>query len=152
MGQKEKYTNICIGYQERLDEIQAAIIRVKLRHLSDWNKRRQKLAALYNKLLSELDLILPQIKEGNEHIFHVYVVRTKNRDALRSSLERNGIETQIHYPKAVHQQPVYEDLGYSDGSFPVTETITREILSLPMHPFLGEDEVQYIADTIKKIL
>ncbi|KPJ83724.1 MAG: erythromycin biosynthesis sensory transduction protein eryC1 [Spirochaetes bacterium DG_61] len=152
MGQKEKYTNLYIGFQERLDEIQAAILRVKLRHLGTWNKKRQELAALYNEILSDANLILPKIKDKNEHIFHIYVVRVENRDVIKSNLEKKGIQTQIHYPKAVHQQPAYQHLGYREGFFPVTESLIKEILSLPMHPFLYEEEVHYVANTLKEML
>jgi len=149
MGQKEKYTNLMVGFQERLDEIQAAILRVKLKQLSDWNERRRRWAGLYNELLSDVDVVLPKVKEGNGHVWHLYVIRVKDRDALRTKLEEHGIGTQIHYPKAVHQQPVYNHLGYSKDSFPVTEALINEIISLPMHPFLKDEEVRYVTETIK---
>ena len=152
MGQKTKYTNLVIGFQERLDEVQAAILRVKLKSLSEWNKRRKKLAALYNELLTDMSLVHPVVADGNDHVFHIYAVRVEDQDAFRMKLEKHGIETQIHYPKAVHQQPAYKSLGYGDGSFPVTEALARELVSLPMHPFLCEDEVRYIANIIKKVL
>jgi len=152
MGQKIKYTNLMIGYQQRLDEIQAAILRVKLKYLSEWNEKRRRWAAFYDQLLADLDLILPKTKEYNEHVYHLYVIRVKGRDTFRANLEDHGIETQIHYPKAVYQQPAYSSLGYSSDTFPITEELTQEIVSLPMHPHLTEEEVRYVAGTIRKIL
>lgn len=152
MGQKVKYTNLVIGYQERLDEIQAAILRVKLKYLPEWNEKRRQWAALYDQLLKDLDVILPKTKDYNRHVYHLYVIRVKERDAFRANLEKHGIETQIHYPKPVYEQPAYSFLGYSNNTFPVTEKLTREIVSLPMHPHLTEEEVRYVAGTIRKIL
>jgi dTDP-4-amino-4,6-dideoxygalactose transaminase len=148
MGQREKYTNLTVGFQERLDEIQAAILRVKLTQLFDWNERRRKWAEFYTTLLSDSVVAIPDTKEGNGHVWHLYVIKVKDRDAVREKLKERGIETQIHYPRAVHQQPAYHHLGYGGGSFPVTETLIQEILSLPMHPFLREEEVRYVAETI----
>ncbi|MHA1169873.1 MAG: DegT/DnrJ/EryC1/StrS family aminotransferase, partial [Candidatus Hodarchaeales archaeon] len=152
MGQKEKYTNLVVGYQERLDEVQAAILRVKLKYLADWNELRHKWAKLYTDLLSDTDVVLPKTKKGRGHVWHLYVIKVKDRDKVRKKLEDRGIETQIHYPKAVHQQPVYQYLGYDEGMFPVTEALIKEIISLPMHPFLKEEEVRYIAETIKECI
>ncbi len=148
MGQKEKYTNLTVGFQERLDEIQAAILRVKLKRLADWSERRRAWAGLYSKLLSDTAVIVPDTKEGNGHVWHLYVIKVKEREVVREKLEKRGIETQIHYPKAVYQQPAYRHLGYGEGSFPVTETLIHQILSLPMHPFLREEEVRYVAEAI----
>jgi len=152
MGQKVKYTNLVIGYQQRLDEIQAAILRVKLKHLPDWNEKRCQWARLYDQLLTGVDGIQPKTKEYNKHVYHLYVIRVEERDSFRSNLEKHGIETQIHYPKAIHQQPAYSSLGYSAGAFPVTEELIKKIVSLPMHPHLTEDEVKYVAQTIREIL
>jgi dTDP-4-amino-4,6-dideoxygalactose transaminase len=152
MGQREKYTNLTVGFQERLDEIQAAILRVKLKKLSEWNERRRAWVSLYNELLSDTDVVLPKTKKGNSHVWHLYVIRVRDRDAVREKLKNRGIETQIHYPKAVHQQPAYYHLGYNENSFPVTKMLIKEILSLPMHPFLREEEVRYVAETIKECI
>ena len=130
----------------------AAILNVKLKHLADWNKRRAEWAAVYNKLLADTGAVLPVTRVGNEHVWHLYVIRVKNRDTVRSKLEKHGIQTQIHYPKAVYQQPAYKHLGYDAGSFPETESLIPEILSLPINPFLREEEVQYVAETLKKCL
>jgi dTDP-4-amino-4,6-dideoxygalactose transaminase len=150
MGQKHKYTNLKIGYQERLDEIQAAILRVKLRYLAGWNERRRSWAERYHELLADADVVLPSAKEENLHAWHLYVIRVKERDNVREKMEKRGIETQIHYPKAVHQQPAYYNLGYGEGSLPITEALVQEIISLPMHPFLTEEEVCRVTETFKK--
>ncbi len=148
-GQSKKYYHDFQGYNSRLDELQASVLRVKLKHLDDWNKKRRKIAEIYNAHLKDLDLILPVEKEGSKHVFHLYVIRCKNRDSLKEELLKKGIQTQIHYPIPIHKQKAYQN---SIVELPVTEKVCNEILSLPMNPFLKEDEVIYICEMMEVAL
>ena len=150
-GQSKKYYHDFIGFNSRLDELQASILRVKLKYLDDWNERRGEITELYNNHLRNSNLILPVEKKHSKHVYHLYVIRSKNRDFLKNELLKSGIQTQIHYPIPVHKQKAYLNLC-SDVKLPVTEEICNEILSLPMHPFLKDDEVIYIAEMIENAL
>jgi dTDP-4-amino-4,6-dideoxygalactose transaminase len=152
MGQPRKHLHMVIGYQERLDELQAAILRVKLRYLDRWNEERRRLAALYNQLLADTEVLLPKEQPYGRHVYHLYVIRVRRRDAVKARLAEAGIETQIHYPTPAHLQPAYADLGYGKGSFPITERYSGEILSLPLYPELKEEEVREIARELKRAL
>ncbi len=142
-GQEKRYHNPIKGINSRLDEIQAAILRVKLKHLNEWNKNRKKIARLYNDLLGDV-CIAPAEKYGYSHVFHLYVARVENREALQKHLRKSGIDTLIHYPVPVHLQQAYSELQCKKGDFPVTERLVEEILSLPIYPGLSEDDVKYI--------
>jgi len=148
-GEISKYENKINGFNSRLDEIQAAILSVKLKYLDEWNIRRRFIAKLYNEMLSD-NIITPNEDNHSKHIYHLYVVRVKERERLREFLSENGIGTQIHYPKPIHLQEAYKNLGYSKGDFPVTERFADEILSLPMYPELKEEEVKYVAKKINE--
>lgn len=148
-GQTDRYTHDSFGINSRLDEIQAAILRVKLRHLDAWNERRFQIAALYSRTLAGADVRLPEEAKGRRHVWHLYVVRSAHRDALRAHLTARGIGTQIHYPIPIHRQVAFADLGLKEGDLPVSERAAREILSLPIFPELTDDEVAYVADTIR---
>jgi len=150
-GQPKKYEHDFVGVNSRLDEIQAACLRVKLKYLDSWNEKRRKIAALYDKLLANLPLITPIEKEYSEHVYHVYVVRSGQRDSLREKLAQQNIHTQIHYPIPVHMQKAYKELGFN-SSLPVTEQISTEIFSLPMHPWLTEDDIHVIVLAIENSL
>ena len=150
-GQPEKYHHDFVAVNSRLDEMQAAILRVKLKHLDERNAGRRKFAGLYNELLEGSGIITPDEKEHAKHVYHLYVVRYEKRDKLQQHLAEKGIQTQIHYPIPVHKQKAYLDLGYR-AHLPVTERICDEILSLPMHPWLSDAEVSTIAEEIKKCL
>jgi dTDP-4-amino-4,6-dideoxygalactose transaminase len=140
----------CAGLNSRLDEIQAAILRVKLRHLFAENERRRALAQLYNDSLSGGKFLLPKAKPGNKHVFHQYVIRTPQRDNLKSFLEKRDIGTAIHYPVPVHLQPAYQSrLSVPQAGLPQTENAVREILSLPMHPQLSGAEAKQVAEAIQ---
>lgn len=152
MGQPKKHLHMVIGYQERLDELQAAILRVKLRYLDRWNEQRRRWAALYNRLLADAEVVCPKEKPYGRHVYHLYVVRVEEREAVRTRLAEAGIETQIHYPTPAHLQPAYADLGYAKGSFPITERYSEEILSLPLYPELREEEVTEVARELKLAL
>lgn len=147
-GEERKFLNVIKGFNSRLDEIQAAILRVKLRYLGNWNNRRRKLAQIYNSLLQNSGVEIPIEKEYGKHVYHLYVVRSTQRDGLKKWLEQHKIGTSIHYPTPIHLQPAYEDLGFSCGDFPVAEQSVKEILSLPMHPHLTEDDVLHVSRMI----
>ena len=148
-GQKERYYHSIKGYNSRLDELQAAILRVKLKRLDAWNEARRKLASLYNQLLKESGVVTPQEMEYGKHIYHLYVVRTTMRDKLRDFLQSQGIGTLIHYPIPAHLQESYLDLGLQKGSLPVAERYAEEIVSLPMYPELSPRDVGRVAELIK---
>ncbi|OGH62777.1 MAG: erythromycin biosynthesis sensory transduction protein eryC1 [Candidatus Lindowbacteria bacterium RIFCSPLOWO2_12_FULL_62_27] len=140
--------SLCAGWNSRLDEIQAAILRVKLKTLDEDNEKRRRLAALYGRLLKPAKLNLPPERPNCRHACHLYVVRSAQRDKLRSHLRKQGIETLVHYPQGVHQQAAYRDRNLSSGSLSVTESACREVLSLPMYPELTEEEVTTVCRAI----
>ncbi|MFN4133895.1 MAG: DegT/DnrJ/EryC1/StrS family aminotransferase, partial [Candidatus Hadarchaeales archaeon] len=148
-GQKGKNRHEFIGHNSRLDEIQAAILNVKLKYLEKWNSARRKMAKQYSERLQENgNMILPVERENAKHVFHLYVVRTNRRDELREWLKMKGIETGIHYPIPVHLQRAYAHLGVGEGSLPKTEKYAREILSLPMFPELKKSEIEYVCNWV----
>lgn len=147
-GWRQRYISELPGLNSRLDEIQAAVLRVKLRYLNEENKRRQALANMYAKELSVTRLKLPTNSSGSIHVYHQYVVRCKDRDDLRKFLQDKGIDTLIHYPVPVHQQPAYRNQICCVGSMLNTETIVNEIISLPMYPELMDEQVYRVAETI----
>ena len=151
-GQREKYKHELIGYNSRLDELQAAILRVKLKYLDAWNEKRRVNAKMYNELLGDMhDLIsLPIEVEGRKHVYHLYVIRIKQREKLRDFLSVKGIATGVHYPIPVHRQPSYMNLMKDIPKLPITEQFSNEILSLPMFPELTENEIQFICSNIRK--
>ena len=149
-GQHKRYEHSVLGTNSRLDEIQAAILRVKLAHLDGWNERRRALAARYEASLRDtVELTLPPTPQDSEHVFHLYVVRTPLRDRLRSYLAGTRVRTSIHYPRGVHLQPAYAGLGYEPGSCPNAETVAAEILSLPLFPQLSNHEVAQVVRLVR---
>jgi dTDP-4-amino-4,6-dideoxygalactose transaminase len=142
-GQPQKHHHDFVGVNSRLDEIQAAILSAKLKHLDEWNEKRRRVAKLYDELLGNPHIIKPFKKEYAKHVYHLYVIRCKERDKLQQHLLANGIQTQIHYPMPVHRQKAYQGLA-ADTKLEVTERICHEILSLPMYPLLGKDKVKTI--------
>lgn len=148
-GRREKYRHKIIGYGERLDALQAAILRVKLKYLDEWNRKRRRKARLYNKLLRKTDFILPYEDKKGKHVYYTYVIRAKKRDELKSYLENQGIQTNIYYPIPLHLQPALRYLGYKKGDFPVAEKACREIISLPLCSEIGSDKIKYIVLKIK---
>ena len=150
-GQINKYNHDIIGFNSRLDEIQASILRIKLKSLGDWNNKRRKIAKFYNELLKQSDLILPSEKNDCKHVYHLYVIRSENRDYLKTELFKKGIQTQIHYPIPVHKQKSYYNSSMK-FNLPVTEEICTEILSLPMYPSLKDDEIIYISEAIENAI
>lgn len=149
-GQTQKYHHEYLAWNSRLDTIQAAVLLVKLKYLDKWNKARRKIAENYNKLLKNLPVITPQIPKDSEHVFHLYIIRTKKRDALAKFLKKHVISTGLHYPIPIHLQKAYSKLGYKKGDFPVSERLSKEILSLPMYPELKESQIEFICKTIKE--
>ncbi len=147
-GRREKYTHEYLGYNFRMSEILAAIGRVQLQHLEEWLNRRNEVARLYNELLEDVVLV-PKTKEWARHAYYVYTIRARERDKLREHLKERGIATGLYYPIPVHLQPAITKL-VPPVKLPVTEKIVDEILSLPMHPFLSEEDVQFIADKVKE--
>ncbi len=149
-GQKEKYHHLFLAYNRRLDTLQAAVLRVKLRHLDKWNERRRNNANLYDHFLHNMDIATPFEAPYAWHVYHLYVIRSVERDKLQSWLRFNGISTGIHYPIPIHLQQAYKDLGYQQGDFPVTEKYAGEILSLPMFPELTEKQIEFVCNKIKE--
>jgi dTDP-4-amino-4,6-dideoxygalactose transaminase len=147
-GQKQKYHHIFPAYNRRLDTLQAAVLRVKLRHLDKWNEERRRHAQRYNKLLENIAIAVPQEKSFAKHVYHLYVIRAKNRDVLQGYLSSQGISTGIHYPIPIHLQEAMRDLGYMKGDFPVTERCAQEILSLPMFPELTDEQIERVAAAV----
>jgi dTDP-3-amino-3,4,6-trideoxy-alpha-D-glucose transaminase len=149
-GQRRTYEHELVGINSRLDEMQAAILRAKLPHLDDWNERRRALATRYGLGLGSLEgLSLPVIPADVEHVFHLYVVRTPLRNALRDYLAGARVSTAIHYPQPVYLQPAYASLGYRKGSCPHAEAAAAEILSLPIFPQLTIHEVAQIIRLVR---
>lgn len=148
-GQSKKYYHDFIGFNSRLDEIQAAILRVKLKYIDHWNEQRREKAKIYNKLLEKIpQIIRPVEEEFRKHVYHLYVIQCESRDELQDYLSSKGISTGIHYPIPVHLQEAYKKLGYDQLNFPVTERCANKIISLPMFPELKNDEIKYVTDNI----
>src|SRR5690606_1060832 len=147
-GQREKYHHVVQGYNRRLDTIQAAVLRVKLRYLDQWNDARRQHATRYNVLLSDAPVTPPVVADQAESVWHLFVIGTPQRDSLRKYLIEQGISAGMHYPVPIHLQPAYADLGYKKGDFPVSERSSEELLSLPMYPELTEDMIDYVSEQI----
>jgi dTDP-4-amino-4,6-dideoxygalactose transaminase len=145
-GQSKKYYHDFVGINSRLDEMQAAILRIKLRHLNDWNRNRRKLAKLYDGLLHNTEAITPIELEYAEHVYHLYVIRLKRRNELQQYLLKKDIQTLIHYPIPVHLQEAYKIADI----LPITEKICGEILSLPISPWLKESEIEQVSENLKQ--
>lgn len=152
-GSKPKYHHHIMGYNSRLDEVQAAILNVKFPHLENWGKLRRANAENYTNLLKAESLTeyitIPQEVENNYHVYHQYTLRVPNRDDLQKFLKERGIDTMVYYPIPLHLQPVYEELGYKEGDLPVSELASKEVLSLPMFPELKIEQQEYVVSNIK---
>ena len=148
-GQTGKYLSSEPGWNSRLDEIQAAILRVKLRHLSNWQRSRQENAAEYTRLLNQVPGVMPPIvSEGFEHVFHQYTIRIERRDALQQFLGERKIGSTVYYPHPLHLQPLYASLGHKPGDFPHAERAAQEVLSLPMYPELRKEQIARVVEAI----
>jgi dTDP-4-amino-4,6-dideoxygalactose transaminase len=147
-GSERRYYHDLIGLNARLDELQAVVLRAKLKHLEAWNGLRRQHAARYNELLREASVGTPVECPENRHVYHLYVIRAAQRDALQAHLKSQGVATGIHYPVPLHLQRALSDLGYRSGDLPVTERIVGEILSLPLYAELTDDEMNHVANSI----
>jgi dTDP-4-amino-4,6-dideoxygalactose transaminase len=148
-GWAERFISHVPGWNSRLDEVQAAVLRIKLRHLDESNAARARLADFYNKGLLETGLLLPAVREDASHVYHLYVVRTRDRDRLIEFLRSRSIGAAVHYPVPVHLQPAYARLDHR--SLPETESAAREVLSLPMYPELTETEANFVIEALKEV-
>jgi len=149
-GSERKYRHEIIGYNFRLEGIQGAVLGVKLRRLDEWNALRRAAAARYGELLGGGRLVLPRELPYAEHVYHLYVVQTAERDALQKRLGEAGVQTGIHYPVPIHLQPAYASLGHGPGDFPEAERQAARVLSLPMFPELTEKQIMHVAETIRE--
>jgi len=148
-GQQEKYRHIFLGYNRRLDTLHAAILRVKLRHLDQWNEARRRIAVIYDEGLRGTVVRSPKVASNVEHVYHLYVVRTPARDALREHLAARGVATGLHYPIPIHLQEAYRDLGHRLGNFPEAERAAAEGLSLPIYPEMTRAQAEYAIEAIR---
>jgi len=152
-GQSAKYLSSEPGWNSRLDEIQAAILRVKLRHLSNWQRALQSHAAEYNRLFSQIPGVMPPpAPEGFEHVYHQYTVRIEQRDALQKFLSERKIASAVYYPYPLHLQPLYSALGHKAGDFPHAERAAQEVLSLPMYPELRKEQIARVVEAVAEFL
>jgi dTDP-4-amino-4,6-dideoxygalactose transaminase len=151
-GSHVKYHNEVKGFNSRLDELQAAFLREKLKKLDEWNERRKAVAAKYLNTLSDANIGLPHVLEWADPVWHLFVIRSQQRDQLQRKLSEAGAGTMIHYPIPPHLQGAYAELGFSSGAFPVSERIHREVLSLPMGPHLDKLQLQSVIDAVKDAL
>jgi dTDP-4-amino-4,6-dideoxygalactose transaminase len=150
-GEAVRYEHAVLGFNSRIDEIQAAVLRIKLRHLDDWNARRRAHAIRYDELLADTAVQRPHLVTNGSHVYHQYVVRTTARDELRQALAEQEIGTGVHYPIPVHLQPACRDLGYRAGDLPNTERAAREVLSLPMYAELTDAQLACVARAISEL-
>jgi dTDP-4-amino-4,6-dideoxygalactose transaminase len=152
-GQSRKYYHAMVGWNARMDGFQGAVLSVKLKYLESWNEGRRKNAALYRKYLSGIEgIVLPEEADYARHVYHLYTIRVKNRDKILEALAEKEIYCGIHYPVPLHIQEAYASLGYPAGSFPVAERISAELLSLPMFPELTEEQIAFVAKSLKTLL
>lgn len=151
LGQEVKYKHVEIGHNSRLDTVQAALLRVKLRHLGAWNEARRRAAARYTELLAESHFVLPETAAHCDPVWHLYVVRTHARQHLMQTLAGAGISSGIHYPVPIHRQPAYAGLNIPAGSFPVAEQLADKIVSLPMFPEITDQEIQRVVEVCRSI-
>lgn len=149
-GRRSKYLHEQVGYGERLDTLHAAILAAKLPHLDAWTRQRRALAARYSARLADCDLVLPLVHEDAEPAWHLYVVRTPQRDAMLDFLNERGVQAGVHYPVPLHLQPAYAALGYRAGDLPITEEVAATCLSLPLYPEMTLDQQDYVVDVVRQ--
>ena len=147
---RDKYCHEITAFNHRLDTLQAAILAIKLKYLDQWNESRREAAARYMQTLEGLDLVLPMERPGSKHVYHLFVIRTPRRDALRDFLKPKGIDAGLHYPVPLHLQPAYSYLGHRAGDFPFAEQVAREVLSLPIFPGMTVAEVDCVAEAVRE--
>ena len=151
-GRSTKYEHIYEGYNYRLHEVQAAILGVKLKYIEKWTEQRRAIAARYNELLKDTGCVLPFVDKRARHVYHMYVVRVPHRDEVLAAMAKKEVFGGIHYPLPLHLQPAYKHLGYKEGDFPISESCSRDILSLPMFPEMTEKEVLTVTEVFKEAL
>lgn len=149
-GSEVKYKHDLQGNNSRLDEMQAAFLRIKLKHLDEWNEERRRIAQRYMEGITNPKIRLPKVIDGACPVWHIFAIRTDERDRLKNYLEEKGIGTNIHYPIPIHLQKAYADLGYHKGDFPAAEEIANTELSLPMYYGMTEDQIQYVIDQLNR--
>lgn len=147
-GSRVKYVNEVQGFNSRLDEVQAAVLRIKLRYLDEWNERRRQIAAWYMQQLKDAEVILPHVPDWAEPVYHLFVVRSKRRDALQQHLKHSGVDILIHYPVPPHLQPAYQQMAVPAGGLPIAEGIHREVLSLPIGPHLTQSQASRVIEAV----
>jgi len=150
-GAEKKYEHVLKGYNYRMEGIQGAVLRVKLRHLDDWTEARRAAAARYDELLVDSGVETPPPAPDARHVYHIYAVRTASRQAWQDALQRQGIQTGVHYPVPVHLQPAFADLGYRAGQFPASEHAAKEVLSLPMFPELTAEQCETVCGAVRRL-
>lgn len=151
-GEREKYQHILKGRNSRLDEIQAAMLRVKLKYLDQWNEERRRKAKIYTEKLARLGVVCPSEKKGVRHVYHLYAIKTRKREFLQAFLKKRRIETLIHYPIPIPLQKAYRELGYRRRDLPLTNLWSRKILSLPFFPEIKEHEMEEVAEGIRSFI
>jgi dTDP-4-amino-4,6-dideoxygalactose transaminase len=150
-GSQKKYLNEVIGFNNRLDELQAAFLRVKLKYLNEWTDQRQQLAMIYGSMLNDIDgLSLPCTNRLSSHSYHLYVVRTDKRNELQNYLNVSGIGTLIHYPIPIHLQQAYNDMGHQLGDYPIAEKMSESVISLPLWPGMNDDEIMKVSIKVRE--
>lgn len=150
-GQDRKYHHILRGFNYRMEGLQAAILRVKLRHLQPWTEARRAAAGTYNRLLADCTVERPTEMQWAKHVYHLYTIRAEDRDALQGALNVEGIQTAVHYALPVHLQPAYADLGYSRGAFPESEKAARDVLSLPLYPEITDQQIEKVSKALMSL-
>lgn len=150
-GQGKKNFHQAIGYNYRMEAMQGAVLRVKLKHVDTWIEARRQKAAYYQQLLEHSQFILPFEPDYARSVYYVYVIRVRNREKAQEYLSQNNIQTAVHYPIPIHLQEAYAHLGLKEGSFPIAETYAREVLSLPMYPELSEEDIKHIINTLQGV-
>ncbi|GED15500.1 transcriptional regulator [Aneurinibacillus migulanus] len=149
-GSNPKYYHSVIGYNSRLDALQAAMLQVKLKYIDQWNQQRRDKAAIYNEALKDLSITLPYVKENREAVFHLYIIQTKYRDELMAHLKEHGIASGVYYPVPLHKQEVYSDLEYEDGSLAESEKASLGTMALPLYPELTMDDQEYVISVVRE--
>ena len=150
-GQSEKYKHVMVGFNRRLDNLQAAVLRVKLPHLESWNEARRNAAQLYNEFLKDAaNIVTPHEDEDRTHVYHLFVIQHSDRDGLMRHLREQGISAGLHYPTPVHLQPCYEYLNVPRGSLPITDALASRVISLPMYPELTREQIGFVCDQVKR--
>jgi dTDP-4-amino-4,6-dideoxygalactose transaminase len=151
-GAEEQYNHKVLGFNSRLDEMQAAILGVKLKYLDEWNDIRRERAKLYNMYLADKDIILPVEESYNRHIYNQYTIRIKNRDKIREGLQKEKIASAVHYPIPLHQQPIYKNISCEEGGLVVSERISKEVLSLPIYPYINPEQIKKVSDCLIELI